>query len=177
MADEITESPAGPQYQLTADQLNAFTEAFNVFAKGGMVSTSEIGRLLRAVGQNPTEAAAQRISVANDVNGTHLIDLDQWLRICEKECGDFVKEETLLEIFRAFDKDACGSLSLAQIRAILLFYGERISEDQADEFVDWAVAKCVKGGDGAGPPDRVNYELLVKELLARDPGIQYSTSK
>jgi calmodulin len=174
MADEINEGPSGPQYQLTADQLNAFTEAFNVFAKGGLAGTSEIGRLLRSVGQNPTEASVQRIAVAADVNGTHLIDLDQWLRICEKECGDFMKEEGLLEIFRAFDKSACGSLSLAQLRSILLFYGERISEDQADEFIDWAVVKCGKSADG--PVDRINYEVLVKELLDRDPGIQYSTT-
>ncbi len=160
------------RYQLTPDQLNAFTEAFTLFSKSALLPISDLGRALRAIGQNPTDLTIQRISVAADTNGAHLIDLDAWLRLCEREFGDFMKEEQLLESFRAFDKDACGSLSVPQLRSILLFFGERVTEEQADEFVDWAILKTA-GAGVAG--ERVNYEMLVKELLARDPGIQYST--
>jgi len=154
----------GYEYKLTEGQLTAFKDAFALFDKQGQgyIPYSDFGALFRSVGQNPTEAEVQEIVQTEDTAGTQHFDLDKFLRICEgPRFKDPMKEELLLEAFRTFDKEGKGLMTIAQLRYMLQCLGERLPDDEADEFVEFADKE--KTGE-------INYESLVKDLMERDPG-------
>lgn len=154
----------GYEYKLTEGQLTAFKDAFALFDKQqqGYIPYSDFGALFRSVGQNPTDAEVMEIVTESDTAGTQHFDLDKFLRICEgPRFKDPMKEELLLEAFRTFDKDGKGLLTVAQLRYMLQCLGERLPDDEADEFVEFADKE--KTGE-------INYENLVKDLMERDPG-------
>jgi len=54
--------------QLTEEQIAEFKEAFSLFDKDGdgTITTKELGTVMRSLGQNPTEAELQDMSVGAD---------------------------------------------------------------------------------------------------------------
>ncbi|KAF4675565.1 hypothetical protein FOL46_001092 [Perkinsus olseni] len=168
----MSAEPNDGDYQLTPDQLAAFKEAFEIFDKQklGVISYTELPALLRSVGQNPTEADIETIVEEWDPNGNQHFDLDTFLRICESDSfKDPMKEEVLMEAFRAFDPDGRGVLKVEELRRILQVLGERLDGEAADVFIDFAVAKCDPDKTG-----EINYEVLTQELLERDPKVAYA---
>ncbi|KAF4730346.1 hypothetical protein FOZ62_004899, partial [Perkinsus olseni] len=163
----MSAEPNDGDYQLTPDQLAAFKEAFEIFDKQklGVINYTELPALLRSVGQNPTEADIETIVEEWDPAGNQHFDLDTFLRICESDSfKDPMKEEVLMEAFRAFDPDGRGVLKIEELRRILQVLGERLDGEAADVFIDFAVAKCDPDKTG-----EINYEVLTQELLERDP--------
>ena len=57
--------------KLTQDEIEQFKEAFSLFDKNGdgSVSTSELGTIMRSLGQTPTEAELKDIIANVDKNG------------------------------------------------------------------------------------------------------------
>ena len=52
--------------------------------------------------------------------------------------------ETLLHIFRIFDKDDDGLISVDELRHIMLSFGEKMTEKELDEMI--SEANCDKDG-------------------------------
>ncbi|EER18290.1 calmodulin, putative [Perkinsus marinus ATCC 50983] len=168
----MSAEPAEGDYQLTANQLAAFKEAFEIFDKQklGVINYSQLCALLRSVGQNPTEAEIESIVEEWDPDGIQHFDLDTFLRICESDhFKDPMKEEVLMEAFRAFDPDGRGLIRVEELRRVLQVLGEKMEGEAADVFIDFAVSKCDPGKTG-----EINYEVLTQELLERDPKVAYA---
>ncbi len=160
-------------YTLTPEQLSTFTEAFQIFDKSnsGLLPFAELPLLLMSIGQNPTNNQIHKILAYYDTEDSHSFNLDVFLTICESPfLLDFMKEDSILEVFRQFDQNANQTLSVAQLRAIVQVYGDKLSNEDADSFIDFALSKCDSNKTGV-----INYELLVRELMERDPGVQWSS--
>lgn len=159
-------------YQLTPEQLATFTEAFGIFDKDktGSIVLSNLPLLLRSIGQNPTQSQIAKISEAF---GGQTFDLDTFLRITESPeyMQDSVKEEAVLDCLREFDDDAKQTLSVAKLRCILQAYGDKLTDDEADSFIEFALNKADPSKSG-----HVNIELLTKELIERDPGVAWTSN-
>ena len=58
--------------ELTEDQIDEFKEAFSLFDKNGdgQISSTEMGTVMRVLGQNPTEAELQDMINEIDTDGT-----------------------------------------------------------------------------------------------------------
>ncbi|PHJ22284.1 calmodulin [Cystoisospora suis] len=161
----------GVIYQLTETQVNTFRTAFNLFDKDedGRIQFSEFGKIFRSVGQNPSEEMIRElIQVFDPEKGAGSFTFTDFLKICESpHFQDPVKEEKILESFREFDKDATGTITILELRYILQQLGERLSDEEADELIDWAQ----KAQDVLVQEGVLNYEQLTKELMDKDPNI------
>ena len=76
---------------LTDDQIDELKEAFSVFDKNGdgEISMNELETVMRALGQNPTEAELIEMISSVDDNGDHEIDfneLDIYLKLFSTFC-------------------------------------------------------------------------------------------
>ncbi|OXB72110.1 UNVERIFIED_CONTAM: hypothetical protein H355_003857 [Colinus virginianus] len=162
----------------------------------------ELGKLFRSVGQNPTEETIQQmIHTFDEKKGEGEFTFPDFLKICESSYfEDPIKEEKLLECFREFDKEATGKISILQLRYILQQLGEKLSDEEADAFIEWAqkvrkhfaalqghkrfwvlpyfaytasvVTNAVLSAPDVQAEDGVlQYEQLVKELMDKDPNI------
>ncbi|KAL7268228.1 myosin II light chain [Rhizina undulata] len=133
-----------------------YKEAFALFDKrgNGRVPPETLGDLLRACGQNPTNAEIDELvrGVKSD------LDFDAFLKILNRPGGfrDPGEPEEFLRGFQVFDKDLTGYIGVGELRYVLTSLGEKLSNEEVDELL--------KGMDIHG--DQVNYTDFVKMILA-----------
>ena len=91
--------------------------------------------------------------------------------MCESpDLKEAAKPEIILEVFRQFDRDASQTVTIPQLRTILQLYGERLPQDQANDFIDYIISTCDKEKTGL-----INYETIVRSLFSKDPGVTWAT--
>jgi calmodulin len=135
-------------------------EAFEMFDrdKDGLISSKELGNILRSLGHDPTEIELNDMIVDVDSDEDGKIDFNEFIQIMHKRAKDSDIEEELIEAFRIFDKESEGKISSSEFRHIMLTLGERLSEDEIDEMIKEADWK----GEGY-----INYKDFVKIILSK----------
>ncbi|KAF3859895.1 hypothetical protein F7725_000150, partial [Dissostichus mawsoni] len=118
-----------------------FKAAFDIFiqdAEDGCISTKELGKVMRMLGQNPTPEELQEMIDEVDEDGSGTVDFDEFLVMmvrCMKEESKGKSEEELAELFRMFDKNGDGYIDLEELKAMLESTGEAITEDDIEELM------------------------------------------
>uniref|UniRef100_A0A8C5HDE4 Troponin C, slow skeletal and cardiac muscles n=1 Tax=Gouania willdenowi TaxID=441366 RepID=A0A8C5HDE4_GOUWI len=118
-----------------------FKAAFDIFiqdAEDGCISTKELGKVMRMLGQNPTAEELQEMIDEVDEDGSGTVDFDEFLVMmvrCMKEESKGKSEEELAELFRMFDKNGDGYIDLEELKAMLESTGEAITEDDIEELM------------------------------------------
>ncbi|KAL4869489.1 hypothetical protein BDV12DRAFT_167821 [Aspergillus spectabilis] len=140
---------------LTPDQIAQFREVFTVFDKDGTgdITATELGEVMRSLGQNPTDTELQDIIDELDVDRTGTIDFDEFLIMMSRKVKDSDPEAELREAFAVFDKDKSGSISADELRQVLRSIGDDVSDNDVDEMLRLADVN----GDGS-----IDYEEFVK---------------
>ncbi|KAL6464708.1 hypothetical protein AOLI_G00245500 [Acnodon oligacanthus] len=127
--------------QLTEEQKSEFKAAFEVFvqdAEDGCISTKELGKVMRMLGQNPTPEELQEMIDEVDEDGSGTVDFDEFLVMmvrCMKDDSKAKSEEELADLFRMFDKNRDGYIDIDELRAMLTSTGEAITEDDVEELM------------------------------------------
>jgi calmodulin len=145
--------------KLTEQQIAEFKEAFNLFDKDGdgAISVKELGTVMRALGNNPTESELQDIINELDQNQDNTIDFPEFMNIMAKRGKEGDTEEELIEAFKVFDKDGNGFISAAELRHVMTNLGEKLTDDEVDEMIKEADTD----GDG-----QINYHEFVKMMMS-----------
>jgi len=91
-------------------QIDEFKQAFDIFDEdgGGDISTRELGRVMKLLGQNPSPQQLQQIVLEVDQDGSGTIDFDEFLIMMVMQLEGDKKDddvEELKEIFRYYDHD------------------------------------------------------------------------
>ncbi|XP_040049023.1 troponin C, slow skeletal and cardiac muscles isoform X1 [Gasterosteus aculeatus] len=131
---------------LTEEQKNEFKAAFDIFiqdAEDAAISTKELGKVMRMLGQNPTPEELQEMIDEVDEDGSGTVDFDEFLVMmvrCMKEESKGKSEEELAELFRMFDKgyhtrNGDGYIDLEELKTMLESTGEAITEDDIEELM------------------------------------------
>jgi len=134
-----------------------YKEAFALFDKKGTgkVPRETLGDLLRALGQNPTQAEVAEIvaGAARDV------DYPTFLQILNRPDGfkPAGTPEEFIRGFQVFDKEGNGTIGVGELRYVLTQLGEKMSDEEVDELLKGQV-----GSDG-----NINYESFVRTILSQ----------
>jgi Ca2+-binding protein (EF-Hand superfamily) len=146
--------------KLIQDQLNEFREAFAILDKDGdgKIDVRELGDLIRSLGQNPTEAELEDIikEVDADRNGT--IDFPEFLALMARKMRATESAEELIEAFKVFDKDGDGLIPAAEMRHLMLNFGEKLAPHEVEELIN----KADPDKDGY-----INYAEFIKAISMR----------
>mmetsp|Transcript_27756 Transcript_27756/g.70067 ORF Transcript_27756/g.70067 Transcript_27756/m.70067 type:complete len:172 (-) Transcript_27756:438-953(-) len=161
-----------PQYALTEQQLESYQGVFEMYADygedgmdEGACSWEDFPAMFRVVNQNPTNKELD--IVINEFRKGEKFDLDTFYKIMDSDFAkDPAKPEILIEAFRQFDKSGEGILKAPVIRYALGCIGDMLELDMVDDFMDYAHSVADKEKTG-----EIDYELLVKNLFEKDPGI------
>ncbi|KAM3878055.1 troponin C, slow skeletal and cardiac muscles-like [Diretmus argenteus] len=127
--------------QLTEEQKNEFRAAFDIFvqdAEDGCISTKELGKVMRMLGQKPTPIELQEMIKEVDEDGNGTVDFDEFLGLmvrCMKDDTKGKTEEELADLFRMFDKNQDGYIDVDELKNMLESTGERITKDDIDELM------------------------------------------
>ncbi|CAM9947465.1 unnamed protein product [Bubo scandiacus] len=126
----------------------------------GKILYSQCGDVMRALGQNPTNAEVMKVlgNPKSDEMNLKTLNFEQFLPMMQtiaknKDQGCF---EDYVEGLRVFDKEGNGTVMGAEIRHVLVTLGEKMTEEEVEQLV-------------AGHEDSngcINYEELVRMVLS-----------
>ncbi|CAG2174013.1 unnamed protein product [Oppiella nova] len=142
---------------ISEDQIQEYKETFGIFdSKGdGMVSVGQVGDVIRALGQNPTEADIKKC--CEIYKPEDRISFETFMPIMQTIVKNRKKYsvDEFVEGLRHFDNDGSGYISSAELRHLLTALGEKLTEEEVEQIL-------VGMEDEEG---RVNYEYFVKQIM------------
>jgi calmodulin len=137
-----------------------FKEVFSLFDKDGdgTISTTELGTVMRALGQNPTEQEIEQMIEEVDVDGNGEIDFDEFCNLMLKKMKESEPEEELVEVFKIFDKDNNGKIDWYDLKDVFKELGEKVTDEDLKEMIE----EHDNDNDKA-----LNFEEFVRMLMAK----------
>jgi len=127
--------------QLAPEQIEQFRKYFNMFdkQKKGFIHTSQVGQILRTMGQAFEERDLKQLIKEFDSDGSGEIEFEEFAALIARFVADDedtgALEEELREAFRLYDKQGNGYINVSDLRDILRALDEKITEDELDEMI------------------------------------------
>ncbi|KAG9284087.1 hypothetical protein G9A89_022861 [Geosiphon pyriformis] len=141
----------------TPEQLHEYKEAFSLFDKkgNGTISSEALGDLLRALGQNPTQAEVIQLTKGAGSE----IKFEGFVKILNRPGGfsPIGTYEDLAEGFQIFDKDRTGYMTASELRYVLTSLGEKLKDEEVDQLFK-SIQVDNKGN--------IKYEDFIRQLLS-----------
>ncbi|KAI2797064.1 hypothetical protein BLOT_015116 [Blomia tropicalis] len=139
------------EYGLSEEQVAEFKEAFMLFDKDldGRITATELGIVMRSLGQRPTETELKNMVTMVDQDGNGTIEFNEFLHMMSKKMKETDKEEELKEAFRVFDRNGDGFISAPELRLVMTNLGEKLTDEEVEDMIKEADLD----GDGL-----VNYD-------------------
>ncbi|KAL1660558.1 hypothetical protein GGF50DRAFT_62927 [Schizophyllum commune] len=138
-------------------------DAFESFDRdgNGMITVDELRGVMHSLNRRPTDEQIMEMIDKVDVDGDGRVNFREFLMLMGADASFFrpddmvvdgapsAAEKEIKEIFRSFDKNGDGTVSVNELKEILESFGTRLSQGQAEAMINAADTN----GDGV-----VGYE-------------------
>ncbi|KAG8898251.1 hypothetical protein FRB99_007575 [Tulasnella sp. 403] len=101
----------------------------------GTITSKELGTVMRALGQNPSDQELQDMIQSVDADKSGTIDFNEFTVLMAKKLQGSDADEELLEAFKVFDKDGNGTISSSELKQVMATMGEKLSDAEIAEMM------------------------------------------
>eukprot|EP00249_Psilotum_nudum_P016621 c25913_g1_i1 orf=583-1236(-) len=118
-------------------QIRELEEAFRVFDRNGdgKISVSELGCVLKMLGDDPTEQELRLMVEEADKDGDGYIDLDEFISLNSSGLDETANGDELKHAFRIFDADNNGFISAEELYRVFRSLGERCTLEDCHQMI------------------------------------------
>merc|ERR1712160_142232 len=140
---------------LTSDEVEEIKEAFDLFDtdSSGAISVSELTSAMKSLGFDVKHAVVFQMIAELDADGSGEIEFEEFL--------DKNSREDIERVFKLFDSDRTGEVSLDNMKRVAKELGEDISPQELQEIIQ----RADLDGDGALTMDDF-YQVMTKKTFA-----------
>jgi len=145
---------------LAPEQIREYRRIFNLFDKDGdgTIVTAELGRVMRCLGLNPTDAELEQYIQESDENCDGTLEFDtEFLPLMARKCQDVDDEDDLCKAFEPFDRDNNGFVHASEFRHLMTTMGQTMPEEEVDKMIQEI------GCDAEG---RIDYMEFIRMCLS-----------
>ena len=159
-------NPNSPIHQLTDEQIDEFKEAFAIFDEdgGGSIDKSELGSVMKSLGQDPSDAELEHMIAMADADGSGDIDFYEFTTLIAHRMaqdGGFANQEhRMQQAFSVFDQNGDGVIDASEMRRIMCNLGETMSLADVDE----VLSSFDGNGDGT-----IDMEEFAAAVVSQKP--------
>ncbi|XP_063711098.1 uncharacterized protein LOC134839469 isoform X2 [Symsagittifera roscoffensis] len=138
---------------LTDEQIEEFRKAFKIFDKDGdgNVSTDELGKVMRELGQNPSEDELQEMIEEIDKDGNGEIDFDEFLEMMAKQMNGPSLDQEIEEAWKLFNTQQLPTITKQHIRRVM----ERLTDYMTNEDLEVILGHVEVDGE-----DQITFEAF-----------------
>merc|ERR1711976_181171 len=147
---------------LSVDEIEEIKEAFDIFDvdKSGAISVSELLKAMTTLGFDSKNPAIFNMINDMDNDGNGEIEFEEFLDMMTARISDKNTKEDLERVFKLFDEDRTGNISLDNLKKVARELGEDISEEELKEII----LRADLDGDGLLTFDDF-LEVIVKKTV------------
>ena len=99
---------------------------------GGTISVTEITKMMKSLGQNPTEEEVKKMVEEADEDQSGEIDFKEFCSLLAKQLNQGEVDEEMIEVFKSFDTDHDDRIDAEDLYRIFIEFGHDASEEDCE---------------------------------------------
>lgn len=127
--------------KLTKEQISDFREAFSLFDhdENGSISHIELGQVLQALGQTPSQNELLDMINEVDVDGNGFVEFAEFVILMTNKVKEMTKEEEITEAFNVLDKEKDNHISVKELKYFMRKVAHiKLSSEEAEAMIEFA---------------------------------------
>merc|ERR1712084_89609 len=122
---------------LGEEQVMEIKDAFDLFDKdrSGEITVGEMLDAMRSLGYDTEHGEAAEHVKSLDKDGSGALEFNEFYDLLTARFSENTTKEELQRVFKLFDTDNTGSISVANMRAIADQVGDQVSDDELGDIV------------------------------------------
>lgn len=131
---------------LTEDEIEEIKEAFDLFDTdgSGTIDPRELKAAMQSLGFEAKNATIYQMVSDLDKDGSGAIDFDEFLDMMTARMSDKDTKDDISKVFRLFDDDKTGYVSIKNLRRVAKELGETMTDEELMEMIE----RADSDGDG-----------------------------
>jgi len=148
---------------LTEDEIEEIKEAFDLFDTdgSGSIDPKELKAAMQSLGFEAKNQTIFQMISDLDKNKSGTIDFEEFLDMMTARMSDKDTREDISKVFRLFDDDNTGTITLRNLRRVARELGETMTDEELQEMID----RADSNGDGAVTLDDF-FNIMTKKTFA-----------
>ncbi|KRX03957.1 hypothetical protein PPERSA_12404 [Pseudocohnilembus persalinus] len=148
---------------LTEDEIMEIKEAFDLFDSdgGGQIDPKELKAAMTSLGFEAKNQTIYQMIADLDADGSGAIEFPEFLSLMTARISDKDSKEDIEKVFRLFDDEKLGYISIKNLRRVAKELGETMDDNELVEMIE----RADTDGDGM-----VNFEdfyaIMTKKTFA-----------
>ena len=130
------------------------------FTSSGHIDPKELKAAMQSLGFESKSQTIFQMIADLDKNANKQLDFEEFLDLMTARMSDKDTREDINKVFRLFDEDNTGSISIKNLRRVAKELGENLTDEELQEMVE----RADSNGDGAVSADDF-YNIMTKKVF------------